>query len=189
MLHTNYPAQTNTASPYPKKGKTQVLNHYNAKLKMDKPISNNLSQLINNFLIHQQIPQTPNDLKHLFTVGNNEEIVSIASIGGKLVVIIFFKYPGFSPNIPGSKTETHKITGEVITNNLSCLCAFDFATCQVLDVVHVPGEIKYVNTFRQFAAIAYSAEFGSAQNHLVSYVVSPMNHKLVRPNSSTDGYQ
>jgi hypothetical protein len=186
MFNTNNITQKNIVFPYPKKAKTrELLNHRNAKLKIDKPISNKFSQLVNNFLIHQQIPQTPNNLKNLF-IRNNKEILSVVSIGGRLVVIIFFKYPGFEPNIPGYETKILKITKEGIANNPSYICALDFGTCQVLDVVQIPGEIKYFNLFREFAAIAYSSGFGDTKNHLVSFALSPMNHKFIQIHTPID---
>ena len=185
MFNTNTIIETNTEFPYSKKVKTQVVNHRNSKFKIDKPISNNLSQLVNNFLIHQKIWQTPNNLKQLF-IGNNEKNLSVVNIGGKLVVIIFFKYPGFQPNIPGSKTEIRKITKDVITNNPSYLCVFDFKTYQVLDVVQVPGDIKYIYTYWQFVAIAYSNKFSDEQNYLLSFAVSPISHKLIQIHQSID---
>jgi len=177
----------NIAFPRPKKAKTQVINRHNANLKMDKPVSNNISQLINNFIIYKQIPLKPNNLKYLFTDRtNNDETVSIASVGGKQVVIIFLKYIGFCPNISGSKTEKRKITSDIISNNPSYLCLFDFATCHVLDVVQVPGEIKQINLFRQFTAITYSTEFGSKQNNLITFTVSPIIHKFTQIHPQMD---
>lgn len=56
--------------------------------------------MVNNFVITQQIPQPPRKLLHLFSEAGDNKIVSVVSLTGRLVVIIFFKYPGFDPHVP-----------------------------------------------------------------------------------------
>ena len=129
-------------SKYPKK--PPGLHRNKNRQKIHQPRKINTDRLVNNFCIHQKIPQPPRKLAQLFKNSEGREVLKVINLSGRSIIIIVFKYPAFDRHIPVEQyaCKPKQPTAEVIASCPSYICAFDYQTYDILDVVPVRDEIK-----------------------------------------------
>lgn len=138
---------------------------YNISPKHDTKIQttlyNNMIKLIYNFIISQNLKLKPRTLKKIIICNyvniniNNKTITNI-NINGRVVTIIFFECPEFCnyTNVVSHTNFVSHTTQRI--EKCSYICAFDFETHEILDVMCFKGNIINHVLYREFAAVLYS---------------------------------
>jgi hypothetical protein len=163
------------SSQYPKPN--QRVPYHNKKLKKThEPLISHTDRLINNFIIHQNLQLVTKSLKYLI-INENIGVMDVISLFGRQIIIIVLRYPAFDPKIPGSY-DKKPLTAEVISTCPSYICAFDYQTYDVLDVVHVLGEVKCFATYREYVAINIAETLGAPDSQLITYALTAPNFKF-----------
>jgi hypothetical protein len=171
----NYDAATELK--YPKNKPNPKVPYHNKKLqKLHAPQISHTDRLMNNFIIHQNLRMAPIDLKHLIT-NDNIGVMDVISLHGRQIIIMILRYPAFDSKILGSY-EKKPLTDEVVATCPSYICAFDYQSYDVLDVVHVLGEVKCFTSYREYIAINIAETLGASESQLITYALTAANFKF-----------
>jgi hypothetical protein len=165
-------------SKYPKKSPGLHKNNTLQKIHQSQKI--HIERLVNNFVIHQKILQPTRKLKQLFKSSDAHRMSKVVSLAGRPIIIIVFKYPAFDRHIPVEQyaCKPKQPSAEVIATCPSYICAFDYQTYDILDIVAVLGEIKCFAIHQEFVALKIAPEFGCPTGSLMTYALSPESYKF-----------
>lgn len=151
--------------------------YHNKKLqKLHVPQINHTYQLINNFIKYQHLPMTPSSLKHLIT-NDNMGVMNVISLYGRQIIIIVLRYPAFDSKIPSSYIKK-PLTADIIVSCPSYICAFDYQSYDVLDVVPVLGEVRCFTSYREYIAINIAETLGATESQLITYALTSPTFKF-----------
>ncbi len=152
--------------------------YHNKKLqKLHATQISHTDRLINNFIIHQNLPMTPISLKHLIT-NDNIGVMDVISLYGRQIIIIVLRYPAFDPKVSNNSYEKKPLTDEVVASYPSYICAIDYQTYDVLDVVPVLGEVKCFTSYREYIAINIAETMGAPESQLITYALTSPTFKF-----------